>query len=88
MSFSFTGVNIPSYLVRAQKMDLLDYLILKADSELLNFIIQIFLICNHISSCYFIDCQFINQEKSVTCFLLKNRTIYSRTWQKAQLSAA
>ena len=28
-----------------------------------------------------IDCQFINMEKSVTCFLLKNRTIYSRTWQ-------
>ena len=25
------------------------------------------------------DCQLINQEESVTCFLLKNRTIYSRT---------
>ena len=24
-------------------------------------VIQIFLICNQISSCYFIDCQFINQ---------------------------
>ena len=31
------------------------------------------LVCNLISSCYFIfiDCQFINMEKSVTCFLLK-----------------
>ena len=54
-------------------------------------VIQIFLICNQISSCYFvliaedetllhhIDCQFINMEKSVTCFLLKKRTVYSRT---------
>ena len=44
-------------------------------------VIQKFLICNHISSCYFIhtDCQFINMEKSITCFLLRNRTIYSRT---------
>ena len=42
-------------------------------------IIQICLICNQISSCYFIDCQFINPEKRVTCFLLKNRTIYFRT---------
>ena len=60
---------------------------------------KIFRICNPIFPCYSYrqngmhccipptDCQFINQEESVTCFLLKNRTIYSRTWHLHKLQS-
>ena len=39
----------------------------------------LFLLTEYDALLHLIDCQFINMEKSVTCFLLKNRTIYSRT---------
>ena len=44
----------------------------------------LFLLTEYDTLLHLIDCQFINMEKSVTCFLLKNRTIYSRTWQYLQ----
>ena len=43
----------------------------------------LFLLTEYDALLHLIDCQFINMEKSVTCFLQKNRTIYSRTWQAA-----
>lgn len=69
---------MPSHLVRAHKKDLPNRLSLRADPPSpVNLIYgSEILICNQNFPCYLI---LIDMEKCVTCFLLKNGTIYSRT---------
>ena len=78
MSFSFTGVNIPSYLVRAQKMDLLDYLILKVDSELLNFIMLFYSYRQHkIHYCIILTVNLLTWKKESPVFTEKQNHLFS-----------